>query len=95
MRALHRLLEDVTSLARLQGRQERRVLGPIDATGLLSELCEGLQPMAEEKALFLRFDGPPACPVEGDAVKIRRIARSSTFKRLLMPRDRERWSRHC
>jgi len=76
VRALHRLLEDVTSLARLQSGQERRSVGSMDATPLLREVCEGLQPIAEEEALFMRFGGPPACLVEGDPIKIRRIVQN-------------------
>jgi signal transduction histidine kinase len=76
VRALHRLLEDVTSLARLQGGQEHRTLTAMDATPLLREVCESMQPLAQEKALFLRFDGPPDCMVESDAVKIRRIVQN-------------------
>jgi signal transduction histidine kinase len=76
VRALHRLLEDVTSLARLQGGQERRLVTGMDATPLLREVCQSMQPLAEEKALFLRFDGPPECNVEGDPIKIRRIVQN-------------------
>ena len=76
VRALHRLLEDVTSLARLQGGQERPLVTGMDATPLLREVCESMLPLAEEKSLFLRFDGPPECKVEGDPIKIRRIVQN-------------------
>jgi signal transduction histidine kinase len=74
--ALHHLLDDVTSLARLQGGHEHRVLQAIDAAALLRELCEGLQAQAQARGLFLRFSGPATLPVEGDAVKTRRIAQN-------------------
>ncbi len=76
VRSLHRLLEDVTGLARLQGGQEHLRVAPIDATPLLREICESLQPLAQERKLYLRVDGPESCRVEGDAVKLRRIVQN-------------------
>jgi len=74
--SLSHLLNDVTSLARLQGGLEHRSLAAIDVVELLGTLCEDLQPHAQERGLYLRFDGPAALPVEGDAVKTRRIAQN-------------------
>jgi signal transduction histidine kinase len=74
--ALHRLLEDVTSLARLQGGQEHRSVAPFEASRSLREICEGIQPVAQERGLFLKTDGPAECTVEGDEIKIRRIVQN-------------------
>ncbi len=76
VRALHRLLEDVTSLARLQGGQEFRALSEMDASRLLREVAEGVQAMADERSLLLILDGPRTFVVEGDAIKIRRIVQN-------------------
>lgn len=76
VRALHQLLEDVTSLARLQGGQERLAVAPFDAALLLREVCESLQTLAHERHLFLRAEGPPTCAVEGDEIKTRRIVQN-------------------
>ena len=76
VRALHRLLEDVTSLARLQGGQEVRRLAEMDASKMLLELSDGMQALAQERQLFLKFDGPPGFPVVGDAIKTRRIVQN-------------------
>lgn len=76
VQALHRLLEDVTSLARLQGGQEFRALAQMDASQLMRELAEGVQPIADERRLLLTFDGPASFVVEGDAIKIRRIVQN-------------------
>lgn len=76
VRALHELLEEITSLARLQGGQESRVLAGMDASPLLRELADDLRPMAVERRLFLTFDGPDSLMVEGDAIKIRRIVQN-------------------
>ena len=74
--ALHRLLEDVTSLARLQSGQERRRLEPMDATPLMREVGESFAPMAEHRGLYLRCEGPTDCVVEGDPIKTRRIVQN-------------------
>ncbi|MCE4556843.1 sensor histidine kinase [Pelomonas cellulosilytica] len=74
--SLSHLLNDVTSLARLQGGLERRNLQALDAAALLATLCDDLQPHAQERNLYLRFEGPAALDVEGDPVKVRRIAQN-------------------
>ena len=76
VRALQHLLEDVTSLARLQGGQECRTVAELDASALLGEIAQGLQTAADEARLSLSFDGPKAFVIEGDAVKIRRIVQN-------------------
>ena len=43
---------------------------------LVRELCENLQPLAEERGLFLKLDGPPSFAVDGDAVKLQRITQN-------------------
>jgi signal transduction histidine kinase len=74
--SLHHLLNDVTSLARLQAGREKREIEPIDVTAILEPLCEGIRPLAEERNLYLNCSGPPGLGVDGDAVKIRRIAQN-------------------
>jgi signal transduction histidine kinase len=74
--ALHHLLNDVTSLARLQGGQEHRSVERVDVAVLLRDLCEGLQAQARDRNLFLSFDGPSTLSVQADAVKTRRITQN-------------------
>lgn len=103
--SLSHLLNDVTSLARLQGGLEHRHLEAVDAVALLGTLCEDLQAHAQERGLYLRFEGPTALPVEGDVVKIRRIAQNLVINAIKythtggitvrcddgVSSDRERW----
>jgi signal transduction histidine kinase len=103
--SLSLLLNDVTSLARLQGGLEQRRLAPIDAAELLCALCEDLQPQAQQRGLYLRFEGIFALRVEGDAIKTRRIAQNLILNAIKYTRsggvtihcgdcitgDRERW----
>jgi signal transduction histidine kinase len=74
--SLHHLLNDVTSLARLQAGRETRQLEAIDVTAILAPLCEGIRPLAEQLGLYLKCAGPEGLEVKGDAVKIRRIAQN-------------------
>ena len=74
--SLHHLLDDVTSLARLQAGRESRSISRIDVAQLLSDLCEGLRPLAEQRNLYLVTEGPATFFVEGDVVKTRRLAQN-------------------
>jgi signal transduction histidine kinase len=74
--SLHALLNDVTDLARLQAGQDRRQLAQVDVAALLCALCEDLAPLAEQRGLYLHRPGPAPFVVEGDAVKIRRLAQN-------------------
>jgi len=74
--ALRHLLDDVTALARLQAGQEERRVAPFDAAELLRRLCDDVRPLADARNLALGVDGPPTLHVEGDAVKVRRIAQN-------------------
>jgi signal transduction histidine kinase len=69
--SLHQFLDDVTSLARLQAGREVRQVEAIDISPIMQQLCEGIRPLAQQRHLFLRCEGPPGY---GDAIKIRRIA---------------------
>jgi signal transduction histidine kinase len=74
--SLHHLLNDVTSLARLQAGRETRRIEPLDAAAILQSLCESLRPIALQRGLHLHCQGPEGLAVDGDAVKIRRIAQN-------------------
>ncbi len=76
VKSLHRLLDDVTSLARLQGGHEQRTVAPLDAGSLLTELGESLRPLAEERGLYLTVRGARPFKVHGDGVKLQRIAQN-------------------
>ena len=74
--SLNSMLDEVMDLARLQAGYELRNVKSFDAAILLKELFDHLQPLATERGLFLKADGPGTLIVEGDAVKIRRIAQN-------------------
>ena len=74
--ALHALLDDLTIQARLDAGQERREIGPFDAAAMLEELCGAARLAARQRGLFLHTTGAPTLPVDGDGVKVRRIAQN-------------------
>ena len=74
--SLHMMLDDVMNLARLQAGQEHLEIKQFDAARLLRELCEEMHTQADERDLYLEAKGPAELIVEGDAVKVRRIAQN-------------------
>lgn len=74
--SLNSMLDDVMDLARLQAGYELRNVKPFDAAVLLRELSENLQPLATRRDLYLESDGADSLQVEGDAVKVSRIAQN-------------------
>jgi signal transduction histidine kinase len=84
---LHHLLDDVTSLARLEAGREQRRIEPIDVSPIFQQLCEGIRPLAQHHHLFLRCEGPPGFAADGDAVKIRRIAQNLILNAVKYTRD--------
>lgn len=85
--SLHQLLDDVTDLARLQAGREKRQLSRFDVAALMVDLCEGLLPQAQERGLSLQWDGPAPFVVEGDAVKVRRLAQNLVLNAVKYTRD--------
>ena len=104
--ALRHLLDDVTVLARLQAGQEERRVAPFDAADLLRRLCDDVRPLADAKKLSLEAVGPDTLNVEGDPIKVRRIAQNLLLNALkytragsvvlawgeAAPGDSRRWS---
>jgi signal transduction histidine kinase len=102
---LHHLLDDVTSLARLQAGREHRQIEPLDVSQILQGLCDGIRPLAQQRRLFLRCEGPSGFAADGDAVKLRRIAQNLVLNAVKFTRqggisvtwgdidgeDRKRW----
>ena len=85
--SLHRLLDDVTGLARLQAGQEQRRIERVDAAAVLRNLCCDLQSQAEQRGLYLRFDGPATLVVDADPVKTRRIAQNLVVNAIKYTRE--------
>jgi signal transduction histidine kinase len=74
--SVHQMLNDMTDLARLEAGPELLTVKPFDAAVELRELCAVAQPLAQQNNLVLQADGPSSLAVEGDAMKVRRIAQN-------------------
>ncbi len=80
--SLDTMLNDLIELARLEAGREQLNLARFNARTELAELCESLQPLAASHRLFLKFDAPAVLVVDGDAVKVRRIAQNLVLNAL-------------
>ena len=76
VQGLNSMLGELMDLARLEAGQENRVIAGFDAGSLITDLCDSNQPFAHERNLFLKTTGPAQLPVEGDAEKMRRVAKN-------------------
>ncbi len=76
LRQATQMLTELLDVARLEAGQEQRQIVPIRVAELLGGLVESVQPMADERQLWLRVDGHEDLTVEGDPVKVRRIAQN-------------------
>ena len=74
--SLHELLSDLMELARLEAGQEQRKLVPFDVAQILSTFCEPLRAVAAERNLSFQTEGAAPLTVEGDPVKLQRIAQN-------------------
>ena len=74
--SLRVLLSDLIDLGRLEAGEEERRIAPFDAAARLRGYCETVRPLAAQRDLFLKAEGPQTLPVEGDAIKVQRIAQN-------------------
>ena len=81
------MLGELMELARLEAGQERRKLAAFDAAVLVGELGEANQPFARERHLRLKTEGPLCLAVEGDADKVRRLAKNLLVNALKYTED--------
>jgi len=70
------LLEDVMGLARLQAGREQLVVKRFDAAALIKDVAGRLHGVMDERGLSFEVEGPAVLTVEGDAVKVQRIAQN-------------------
>ncbi|AKD58292.1 chemotaxis protein CheR [Spirosoma radiotolerans] len=86
---LNRNLGQVTSLltqlldySRLESGQEKVYNQFFDASTVLHELSQSMEPVAGERKLWIRVEGPDTLPVSGDLVKVQRIAQNLVLNAL-------------
>ena len=76
LRQATQMLTELLDVARLEAGQEERQITSFDVAELLAGLVESAQPLASERGLWLRSEGSKSLIVEGDNVKIHRIAQN-------------------
>ena len=76
VQGLSTMLGELMELARLEAGQEIRKLSEFDAAALITDLCDVHQTFAREARLSLEMAGPARLAVEGDADKVRRLAKN-------------------
>ncbi|HJU24219.1 MAG TPA: sensor histidine kinase [Casimicrobiaceae bacterium] len=74
--SLHALLDDLTAQARLDAGLESRSVRRFDAGVTLSQLAASLQLVAADRGLYLITEGDDSLVVDGDEVKVSRIAQN-------------------
>jgi signal transduction histidine kinase len=74
--SLHNLLNNLLVLSRLEAGQEQLDIQEMDAAVVLRDMCESFRPLAAERGLFLRTEGPDSLLVQGDTVSVQRIAQN-------------------
>ncbi|UFH54178.1 CheR family methyltransferase [Spirosoma sp. KNUC1025] len=76
LRQATQMLSELLDVARLEAGQEQRQIESFDAAQLFHGLVDSLQPFADERGLWLRSEGDEVLLVEGDRVKVHRIAQN-------------------
>ncbi|GAB4014224.1 sensor histidine kinase [Spirosoma koreense] len=76
------LVTQLMDLARLEAGQEALHIQPLDAGQLLTNLVASYQPLAAERGLSLKADGPASFPVECDPLQLQRIIQNLVLNAL-------------
>lgn len=81
------MMNQMLDYSRLESGEEKLHIASFDVGSLLTELCAGSGQLALEKGLSLQFEGPTNLLVEGDHVKVRRIAQNLILNALKYTRE--------
>jgi two-component system CheB/CheR fusion protein len=81
------MMNQMLDYSRLESGEEKLHCEPFDAGLLMEELCSVSLQTAKEKGLYLNYEGPDSLSVEGDHVKVRRIAQNLIINALKYTSD--------
>lgn len=76
------LLIELMDLSRLEAGQERLHIQPVDVGQFLTSLVADYQPLASEKGLLLKADGPASLLVDCDPLHLQRIIQNLVLNAL-------------
>jgi two-component system CheB/CheR fusion protein len=81
------MMNQLLDFSRLESGQETLHVTTFNAANMLAGLCEGSAAMATDKSLWIKTEGPRELIVDGDAVKVRRIAQNLILNALKYTRE--------
>src|SRR6185312_3265326 len=76
IKSMGAMLTNLVELARLDAGQDPAKLETFDAAERIRKDCDVLRPVAADRGLFLKCEGPSTLLVEGDVLKLQRIAQN-------------------
>lgn len=76
------LVTQLIEVARLEAGQETLTIQSVDASQLLTNLVADYQPLAIERGLILKADGPASLIVESDPIQLQRILQNLVLNAL-------------
>jgi len=76
LRQITQMMNQLLDYSRLESGEEKLDVKSFDAARMLKELGESSSRIASEKGLYMHFEGPEMLAVEGDSVKLHRIAQN-------------------
>ncbi|WP_247236813.1 PAS domain S-box protein [Telluribacter sp. SYSU D00476] len=76
LKQVSHMMNQLLDFSRLESGQEELHVAPFDAAELLIELSESVRPLAQDKKLWVKDEGPGRLLVESDIVKVRRIVQN-------------------
>jgi signal transduction histidine kinase len=82
IRSMDSMLTELIDLARLEAGEDRLEITTFDAAEVLRDMGDSMRPLAAMRSLFLNLEGPTSLPIEGDRVKLQRIAQNLVLNAL-------------
>ncbi|MCF2487560.1 chemotaxis protein CheB [Dyadobacter sp. CY347] len=76
------MINQLLDYSRLESGAETLHVASFDASAMLSQLCEGSLSIANDKGIGMKFSGDVDLTVDGDQVKVRRIAQNLVLNAL-------------
>ncbi|GAB3169002.1 PAS domain S-box protein [Telluribacter humicola] len=76
LKQVNHMMNQLLDFSRLESGQEELHVSGFDAAELLIELSESVMPLAQDKGLWVKAEGPKQLRVEGDNVKLIRIVQN-------------------
>jgi PAS domain S-box-containing protein len=70
---LHRLINDILDLSKIEAGRLEMAMGPVDVAGALDEVVNSLLPLAEQKSQTLSLKADPKITVQADPTRLQQV----------------------